>query len=224
MSEAHPPAQVAQPPAVQPEQPVMQSAVDDVEVKTTIRVNKSLLDAVQRVVKDGSSGKLRGFQNEAFTEALRLWLAYLGDTPALLVVDSKTGRKHVTSSDGVVPLVGEILLDATKVELSIYPMSATSQNFDEGVLEKVAKVLIRRIGKPPVARIGAEGVKSVELQGEGDGWEAKLQESQERSDVPLEMSLIWTERNLYASLRFESIEVQPFRQAPSSNDLSALAA
>jgi hypothetical protein len=194
-----------------------------VEVKTTIRVSKSLLDAVQRVVKDGSSGKLRGFQNEAFTEALRLWLAYVGSAPAILVVDGKTGRKRVTSFDGIDGLMGEILADAMKVEFSVYPLSATSQNFEDGVLEKVVKALIKRIGRPPVARIGAEGVQSVELQGDGDGWEAKLQAAQERSDVPLELSLIWMERNLYASFRFESIETRPFRQAPNANDLDALA-
>ncbi|MDG6933276.1 MAG: hypothetical protein JRN68_01115 [Nitrososphaerota archaeon] len=213
-----------QQPTVQPESLDTPALAGDVEVKTTIRVNKNLLDAVQKVVKDGSSGKLRGFQNEAFTEALRLWLAYLGNTPALLVVDSKGGRKRVVSSDGIVQLLGDILHDATKVEFSIYPMSATSQNFEDGVLESVVKTLIQRIGKPPVARIGAEGAKSIELQGEGDGWEAKLQEAQERSDVPLELSLIWTERDLYASFRFESIEVKPFRQAPGSDDLRMLAA
>lgn len=202
-----------EPQTEQAAQPAQQTSPVVDEVKTTIRIDKALLDAMQKAVKD-SSGKLRGSQNEAFTEAVRLWLAYLGDSPALLVVDNAAGKKHITTSDGIVPLLEEMMQDATKVEFSIYPVSSASQNFEDGVITKVSKALVTRIGRPPVIRIGGQGVESTELQWEGEDGEARLQEAQEKTDIPLELSMIYPERDLYASMRFDLIEVRKFRQAP----------
>jgi hypothetical protein len=192
--------------------PVSSSPSEAREVKTTVRVDKSLLDAMQKVVKD-SSGKLRGAQNEAFTESIRLWLAYFGNKPALLVVD-KAVRKHVVSADGLIPLLKEVMQDATKLEFSIYPVSSSSQNFEDGIIDMVVKALIARVGRPPVIRIGGQGVGTTVLDTE-DQLEERLQSAQEKSDAPLELSLVYPERDLYASFRFDLIEVRRLRQAPT---------
>lgn len=188
-------------------------------VKTSIRLDSELLEAFQDTV-EGEWGKLKGAQNEALREAALLWLAYKSSLPVVLLNDNRSGRKMVLLASELTSKLSTVL---SKPELSITPVAA--EYFWEGIISRVAALLIDKLGRPTKARIQRveSGRVLEELEG-GDStaeWERRLFEWQDGGDGDVEISLVWKERKVvvaflqpsFISVHKQSLVVTPFEKA-----------
>ena len=169
-------------------------------VKTSIRLDSELLEAFQDAV-EGEWGKLKGAQNEALREAALLWLAYKSSLPVVLLNDNRSGRKMILLASELTSKLGTAL---SKPELSVTPVAA--EYFWEGIISRVAALLIDKLGRPTKARIQrVESGKVLEdLEGGADStaeWERRLFEWQDGSssgggEGDVEISLVWKEKKV----------------------------
>ena len=189
-------------------------------VKTSIRLDSELLEAFQDAV-EGEWGKLKGAQNEALREAALLWLAYKSSLPVVLLNDNRSGRKMILLASELTSKLGTVL---SKPELSVTPVAA--EYFWEGIISRVAALLIDKLGRPTKARIQrVESGKVLEDLEGGDSntaeWERRLFEWQDGVEGDVEISMMWKERKVvvaflrpsFISVHKQSLVVTPFEKA-----------
>ena len=175
-------------------------------VKTSIRLERDLLEEFQDAVED-NYGKLKGGQNEAFKEAILLWLAHKKNKQVLLMNNDRNGRLTVFWDYEL----RERLHDAlSRCRPSISLFRAGIQNcFNYGIITTVLRVLLDRYGLPDEANIkDLEANEVIEkLSGPTDEWEKKLWRTQDDYENEVGICALWRSHKMGTVIRPESISV-----------------
>ena len=185
--------------------------------KTSIRLPKELKEVFQIAVEQ-EYGKLKGAQNDAFTESVLLWLAHKQSLPVVMIKDATSARKRVVLMSQLQENLYELLLDQHRPQLGIVPIATT--RFPVGIISATAKILFNKFGLPKIAAIQnldqgettLEELNPKELSDKApdafDKWEGKLRSMQDGTRDRLELSLSWdSPSKVQASLREDYMSV-----------------
>jgi hypothetical protein len=185
--------------------------------KTSIRLPEELLDAFQSAVKE-EWGKLKGAQNDAFSEAVLLWLSHKKSLPVVMIKDAGSGRKYVVLASQLEENLLE-LFKGQRPQLGIVPI-ATSR-FPVGIISISVQILLSKLGPPKTVSIhnldhGEELVEELETPsgafsvriGTADHWEDELHSKQDGTKDKLELDLSWdSPSKVHASFREDYISI-----------------
>jgi hypothetical protein len=185
--------------------------------KTSIRLPKELKEAFQNAVEQ-EYGKIKGAQNDAFTESVLLWLAHKRSLPVIMIKDAASGRKRVALVSQLQDNLYELLFDQHRPQLGIVPIATL--RFPPGVISDTAKILFDKFGPPKTATMqnldqGETTVQELDMKDASakvpntiEHWERELLSMQDGTRDKLEIALSWgSPTEMQASLREDYMSI-----------------
>jgi len=184
-------------------------------VKTSLRLEKSVLEELQDAVED-NYGKLKGGQKEALREAVLLWLAYKRGIQVLLMNNDRTGKMEVFLGDSVGERLRGALLSRRRASVTLW-RAGIDRRFLRGAIANVLSVLLELYGAPDEAGIidlkGNALLEGLPVPADGREWEGALWRAEDGYDCVVAIRLLWRARRMSAVISPEAVSIHSINPA-----------